>query len=108
MELNDLARRLDEQPAIGELHKGMAPAPASSGSVLTPDGRRNLEAINRLPQDESEVFDRVPIQGMSQTQAAQVLGASGMTVNRRRNRARQLLPGSPGDLDPGEEDPAAS
>src|SRR5215472_6134684 len=44
-ELNDLARRLDEQPAAVELHEGLVPAPASSGSRLTPNGRRMLEAI---------------------------------------------------------------
>ena len=58
-ELNDLARRLDEQPAVAELHESMAPAPASSGSVLTPEGRRMLEAIDRLPEDEREVFGLV-------------------------------------------------
>jgi RNA polymerase sigma-70 factor (ECF subfamily) len=86
----------------------MAPAPASSGSVLTPDGRRMPEAINRLPEDEREVFDWVQIQGMSQTEPAQVLEVSGMTVNRRLNRALQLLAATLGDLYPGEEDPAAS
>jgi hypothetical protein len=35
-ELNDMARRLDEQPAAVELHEGLAPAQASSGSGLTP------------------------------------------------------------------------
>src|SRR5664279_3121745 len=44
-ELNDLARRLDEQPDAVELDEGQAPAPASSHSVLTPDGRRMLAAI---------------------------------------------------------------
>src|SRR5258708_4876083 len=39
-ELNDLARRLDEQPTVVEVHEGMAPAPAISDSVLTPNGRR--------------------------------------------------------------------
>src|SRR5579862_9227553 len=39
-ELNDLARRLDEQPTAVELHEGTVPAPASSESVLTPDGSR--------------------------------------------------------------------
>ena len=33
-ELNDLARRLDEQPAAVELREGLVPAPASSDSVL--------------------------------------------------------------------------
>jgi len=49
-ELNDLARRLDEQPAAVELHGQNLPAPASSGSGLTPDGRRMLEAIDNLPE----------------------------------------------------------
>src|SRR6202790_1520620 len=39
-ELNDLARRLDEQPSDVELREGEVPVPASSSSVLTPDGRR--------------------------------------------------------------------
>src|SRR5713101_1889339 len=53
-ELNDLARRLDEQPATVELLDGLVPAPASSDSGLTPDGRRMLEAIGRLPEGERE------------------------------------------------------
>src|SRR5499425_3531476 len=43
-ELNDLARRLDEQPAALELNEGLVPAPASSGSELTPDAQRILKA----------------------------------------------------------------
>src|SRR5215470_18771773 len=44
-ELNDVARRLDEQPAVVELREDLAPAPpASSGSVLTPAGCRILKA----------------------------------------------------------------
>src|SRR5260370_18768927 len=39
-ELNDLARRLDEQPAAVELREGLGPGPASSGSALTPAGLR--------------------------------------------------------------------
>src|SRR5262249_19494408 len=39
-ELNGGTRRLDEQPTAVELREDMVPAPASSGSVLTPDGRR--------------------------------------------------------------------
>src|SRR5277367_5187506 len=44
-ELNDLARRLDEDMTVVGLSEGAARAPASSGSELTPDGRRILEAI---------------------------------------------------------------
>ena len=37
-ELNDLARRLDDQPAVADLCQGLVPAPVSRGSELTPDG----------------------------------------------------------------------
>ena len=46
------------------------PAPASSASGLTPDGRRMLPAIDELPEDELEVFDLLRIQGMKQAEAA--------------------------------------
>ena len=107
-ELNDMARRLDEQPVSVELCDESVPAPASSDSGLTPDGRRILAAIDRLPEGEREAFDLVRIQGMSQAEAAQVLEVSVMTVNRRLNRGLQLLTATLGDLYPGEEDPAAS
>src|SRR5580704_15363506 len=59
-ELNDLARRLDEQPIAVELYEGLVPAPASrSISGLSPDGLRMLGAIDELPDDEREVFDLV-------------------------------------------------
>src|SRR5262245_3822761 len=75
-ELNALARRLDEQPAAVELCEGLAPAAAGSDSGLTPDGRRMLDAIDRLPAGEREAFDLVRIQGMTQGEAAEVLGVS--------------------------------
>src|SRR6516225_3471801 len=50
--LNDLARRLDNQPAAVELREGQLPAPASSASCLSPDSLRMLEAIDGLPEDE--------------------------------------------------------
>src|SRR6516165_4350299 len=75
-ELNDLARRLDNQPSAVELIEGVVPAPASSGSGLTPNGRRMLEAIDNLPDDEREAFCLVRIQGMTQTEAGQLLGVA--------------------------------
>jgi RNA polymerase sigma-70 factor (ECF subfamily) len=107
-ELNDMARRLDKQPAHVELHDESVPAPASSGSGLTPDDRRILEAIERLPEDEREAFDLVRIQGMSQAEAAQVLEVSVMTVHRRLNRGLQLLTATLGDLYFGEEGSAVT
>ena len=106
-ELNDMARRLDERPAV-ELRDELVPAPASSDSGFSPDGRRILEAINSLPEGEREAFDLVRVQGMSQSEAAEVLEVSVMTVNRRLNRGLQLLAATLGDLYPGEEDPAPS
>jgi len=102
-----MARRLDEQPAPEALPEESVPAPASSDTGLTPDGRRILAAIDSLPEGEREAFDLVRIQGMSQAEAAQVLEVSVMTVNRRLNRGLQLLAAALGDLYPGDEDPGA-
>src|SRR5262249_13444167 len=106
-ELNDLARRLDEQPAAVELCEGIVPSPSASDSVLSPDGRRMLAAIDHLPEAEREAFDMVRIQGMPQTEAARVLGVSVMTVKRRLNRGLQQLAAALADLSPSESGPAA-
>jgi RNA polymerase sigma-70 factor (ECF subfamily) len=90
-ELNDLARRLDEQRPVAPLNEELAPAPSSSGSVLTPDGRRMLEAIDQLPEDEREAFGLVRVQGLTHGEAAEVLGVSAKTVQRRLNRSLLLL-----------------
>jgi RNA polymerase sigma-70 factor (ECF subfamily) len=99
-ELNDLARRLDIQPTAVELCDGLVPAPPSSASGLTVDGRRMLAAIESLPEDEREAFDLVRIQGLTQAEAAQVLGVSAVTVKRRLQRGLQLLTERLGDLRP--------
>jgi RNA polymerase sigma-70 factor (ECF subfamily) len=100
-ELNDMARRLDEQPSAVQLRDESVPAPASSDSGLTPDGRRILAAIDALPETEREAFDLVRIQGLSQSEAAKVLEVSVMTVRRRLNRGLQLLAAALRDLSPG-------
>ena len=99
-ELNDLARRLDEQSTAVELREGLVPAPASSDSMLTPDGHRMLEAIDKLPDEEREVFDLVRIQGLTQAEVAEVLGVSAKTVQRRLNRSLMLLAKELEDLRP--------
>jgi RNA polymerase sigma factor (sigma-70 family) len=101
-ELNDLARRLDHQPAAAELREGLVPAPASSVSGLTLDGLRMLRAIDQLPEDEREVFDLVRVQGVTQSEAAQMLGVSTVTVKRRLNRGLRLLTEHLADLRPAE------
>ena len=62
-EFNDLARRLDNQPAVGQLYEGLALAAPSSVSKLSADGLRMLQAIEDLPEEEREVFDLVRIRG---------------------------------------------
>lgn len=99
-ELNDVARRLDEQPAAVELLDGGAPAPLSSGSLLSPVSHRMLDAIDDLPEEEREAFDLVRIQGLTQSEAADVLGVSIRTVQRRLNRSLMLLAKVLGDLRP--------
>ena len=99
-ELNDLARRLDERSNAVELSEGLVPAPASSESILSPDGRRMLSAIEKLPEEEREAFDLVRIQGLTQSEVADVLGVSAKTVQRRLNRSLMLLANELEDLRP--------
>jgi RNA polymerase sigma factor (sigma-70 family) len=99
-ELNDLARRLDKQAPLLELPSDEVPAPASSDSGLSDDGRRMLEAIDRLPDDEREAFDLVRIQGLSHTEASQIIGVTPLTVKRRLNRGLRLLAKQLSDLEP--------
>jgi hypothetical protein len=90
-ELNDLARRLDEDMTVVGLCEGAARAPASSGSALTPDGRRIFEAIDHLPEEEREVFGLVHIQGLTHAETAELMKVSTKTVQRRLNRSILLL-----------------
>jgi RNA polymerase sigma-70 factor (ECF subfamily) len=99
-ELNDLARRLDEQPAAVELREGLVPDRPSSGSGLGPDARRMLAAIDGLPEEEREVFGLVRIQGTTQAEAARVLTVSIKTIQRRLNRSLVLLAEQLSDLRP--------
>jgi RNA polymerase sigma-70 factor (ECF subfamily) len=99
-ELNDLARRLDKQPGGAALCEDLVMAAESSGSVLGPDGRRMLDAIENLPEDEREVFSLVRIQGLTQPEVAEILGVSSKTVQRRLNRSLLLLTQQLEDLRP--------
>ena len=99
-ELNDLARRLDEQPRAVEVFDGLATAPPASASGLTPDGRRMIDVIDALPEEEREAFDLVRIQGMTQVEAAEVIGVAPKTVKRRLVRGLRLLTERLRDLGP--------
>jgi RNA polymerase sigma-70 factor (ECF subfamily) len=99
-QLNDLARHLDQQPRVAGLPEEGVAAPPSSGSALTPDARRMLDAIDSLPEDEREAFNLVRIQGLTHPEAAGVIGVTVKTVQRRLNRARVLLAEQLADLRP--------
>ncbi len=103
-ELNDLARRLDGQPRAVEVLDELVPAQASSASGLTSDGLRMIEGIDNLPADEREAFDLVRIQGMAQSEAAEVLGVTPKTVKRRLDRGLRLLTERLADLRPARRD----
>jgi RNA polymerase sigma factor (sigma-70 family) len=100
-ELNDLARRLDEESRAVELRESSVPAPAeSSASQLSLNIRRIMESIEGLPEEEREVFNLVRIQGMTQAEAAAVLDVSIKTIQRRLNRGLMLLSDQLRDLQP--------
>jgi RNA polymerase sigma-70 factor (ECF subfamily) len=101
-QLNDLAGRLDNQPAAAAAlaESGVAASPASTASGLSPDARRILEVIAGLPEDEREVFELVGIQGLTHAEAATVVGVSQKTVQRRLHEARLLLAERLADLRP--------
>jgi RNA polymerase sigma factor (sigma-70 family) len=100
-QLNDLARLLDKRPGLVAFSgSGVLAPPESSESCLSQDARRMLMAIESLPPEDREVFELVRIQGLSNTDAAAVVGVSVKTVQRRLNRARLLLAQQLGDLHP--------
>jgi RNA polymerase sigma-70 factor (ECF subfamily) len=100
-ELNDVARRLDKQGPAVEVSESFAVAPSeSSGSPLSHDAARILEAIEDLPDDEREAFDLVRIQEMTQPEAAEVVGVGVRTIQRRLHRALFLLAEALPDLRP--------
>jgi RNA polymerase sigma-70 factor (ECF subfamily) len=78
----------------------MVPAPEASVSTLTPNARRMLEAIESLPEEEREVFSLVRIQGLTHTEAAEILSTSTKTVQRRLNKGLMLLADKLSDLNP--------
>jgi RNA polymerase sigma-70 factor (ECF subfamily) len=59
-----------------------------------------LEVIDVLPADEREAFDLVRVQGLTHTEAAEVLGCSPRTVKRRLDCGLRLLTERLADLRP--------
>ena len=99
-ELNDMARRLDKETPAQGLSGAVVVNPEISGSQLSPNTLRVLEAIESLPEEEREAFDLVRIQGFTQVEAADLLGVSPKTVRRRLNQGLLLLMDKLSDLKP--------
>jgi RNA polymerase sigma factor (sigma-70 family) len=106
-ELADLARRLDKQTGAVELGEDLVPAPESSGSGLSPTARRILAAIDALPEAEREVVNLVRVQGLTYAEAADLLGLSAKTVQRRLHRGLLSLTEQLPDLRPASGNPGA-
>ena len=92
-ELNDLARRLDRQPGFTELRDDLAVPRGEQDNNASARlcGNQLLQAIENLPDEEREIFGLVKIQGLSHSEAADVLGVATKTVQRRLKRAMLLL-----------------
>jgi RNA polymerase sigma-70 factor (ECF subfamily) len=106
-ELADLARRLDEQPSAVELREDLVPAAESSGSGLSPTAGRILAAIDALPEEEREVVNLVRVQGLTHAEAADLLGVSAKTVQRRLHRGLLSVVEQLPDLRPAGGNPGA-
>jgi RNA polymerase sigma factor (sigma-70 family) len=103
-ELIDLARHYDGPRGMGAHHETQVPAdgshvPSPMGAVAADaDDPARLNAwtefhrqVERLPDEEREVFDLLWYQGLTQGEAAEILVVSEKTVNRRWMAARMRL-----------------
>jgi RNA polymerase sigma-70 factor (ECF subfamily) len=103
-ELNTLARQLDREAQAVELRESTVESPAApkgqDSSRVTPNSARMLAAIESLPDDDRETFCLVRVQGMTQADAAAVLGVSVKTIQRRLARSLPLLAAQLRDLQP--------
>ncbi len=97
-ELNDLARRMEEQPPAVTVQEEAIAGPEASSTALSANARRILDAIERLPEHEREVFSLVRVHGLTHAETAAVVGTSTKTVQRRLNRSLILLTDALGDL----------
>lgn len=111
-ELIDLARRDFGPEGKGAHHHtdGVDPGSRLARIGAGSNGPETLEgwaafheAVNRLPEPERQVMDRVWYRGMSHAQAAESLGVATKTVQRRWASARLLIRDTLQGVSPEEE-----
>ena len=103
-ELIDLARHYQGPQGMGKAHQTQLASPdreegyvAYEPAEVTHDPSRMAEwqdfhsRVEKLPEDEREVFDLLWYHGLPQEQAASLLGVNVRTVRRRWRSARLLL-----------------
>jgi RNA polymerase sigma-70 factor (ECF subfamily) len=101
-ELLDLARRYSGAHGLGANHAGAAKAGKSATArPYPPDTTHDPDrlaawtdfhrAAEALPAEEREAFDLLFYQGLSQAEAAAVLGVAEITIKRRWRAARMRL-----------------
>jgi RNA polymerase sigma-70 factor (ECF subfamily) len=72
------------RPVVDQADQTHDPAPLAAWSEFH-------GAIENLPREQREVFDLLYYQGLTQAEAATILGVSERTVKRRWSEARQAL-----------------
>jgi RNA polymerase sigma-70 factor (ECF subfamily) len=101
-ELNDFARKLDARTSAVPIREESAAAPTEASEAAGAiDTLRILEAIEALPEDQRECFSLVRIQGLTHAEAAELLGVSTKSIQRRLNRSLIELEERLGDLKSG-------
>jgi RNA polymerase sigma-70 factor (ECF subfamily) len=112
-ELIDLARHYASPRVLLARHESGVPLDDSGGSPKARAGAAETDdptrlvawtefhsQVERLADEDREVFDLLWYQGLTQGEAAEVLGVSEKTVNRRWAAARMRLGMALGDLLP--------
>jgi RNA polymerase sigma factor (sigma-70 family) len=99
-ELNELARDLQGNRCNVPLSDTMARTSLDHAVELSAKAHHILKAINSLPESDRDIFQLVRLQEMSQSSAADILGISVKTVQRRLNRVLPWLSERLRDLEP--------
>ncbi len=101
-ELNEFARRLASHPGQVALRDDIPAESLSDASTEAASIKQILEAIERLPEEQREVFSLINIQGLTHAEAAEVLGLSTKTVQRRLHESVSALAGELSGLGDGD------